>query len=225
MKNGSYQALLYENKGIVIVIMSIVLSAVARLRIFPTELIGIHLWRQTQTQWNIRNFYRYSLDILNPRTAALNEDFDNVVLLEFPIMQWLIAGVHFLSGGSDHIIITRISLFFISCLSVYGVYELLKLVYTSKGVAGIGSAFFCFYPLFYYYSINPIPDNFALCCTIWFFVFLLKFNKSQVSYHLVLSSIFIALAVLSKLPFIVAGTGVLVFIYRDFRDKEYLRLI
>ncbi|MEY4934216.1 MAG: hypothetical protein RIS64_575 [Bacteroidota bacterium] len=39
-------------------------------RIFTTDLIGSHLWRQSQTQLNIQNFYRHDFNIMNPRNNS-----------------------------------------------------------------------------------------------------------------------------------------------------------
>ncbi len=191
----------------VILIIAVLLSAMLRWRIYTTDLIGIHLWRQTQTQWNIKNFADYSLNILYPRTAALNEDFDNVVLLEFPIMQWLI-GVLYRVTGTEAIFLTRFSLFAISIVTTIGMYRWLSHWYRSQYTGALTASLFLFSPLYYYYAINPLPDVFALCMVAWFCYHFSQYMERPTYRSLILSASFISLAILSKLPFIVFGGGV-----------------
>ena len=85
------------------------LSMAMHWRIFSTDLVGVHLWRQSQTQLNIQNFYRHDFNILNPRVNITNLGPNTLYRYEFPIMQWSIACVHKVLGES--ITITRVCLF------------------------------------------------------------------------------------------------------------------
>ena len=89
-----------------VLVMTVLLSTIMHRGKFNKELSGIHTWRQTQTQWNIRNFYRHDHNILNPRVASFNGGKDNIYRYEFPIMQWCIAQLQRPFG--EGIIVTRL---------------------------------------------------------------------------------------------------------------------
>ncbi|NJN33157.1 MAG: hypothetical protein HC817_01800 [Saprospiraceae bacterium] len=62
-----------------------------------------------------------------------------------------------------------------------------------------------FSPVFYYYTMNPIPDNLALCAIIWSLRYFFQFRETQNWRFAYFSSIFFCLSVSAKLPFIVLG--------------------
>ena len=66
------------------------LSAAMHWQVFSTDLIGNHLWRQSQTQINIQNFYRHDFNILNPRLNVTNWGETTIHRFEFPLMQYLL---------------------------------------------------------------------------------------------------------------------------------------
>lgn len=188
-------------------VLLIVVSVVCRAPIFSQDLSGVHVWRQSQTQLHIVNFYRHDFNILNPRHNMLNLNEGNTILrYEFPLMQWLIAANHRLLGES--IQITRISLFLFSLITLLGVFKLCYVSFQHRWSAFAATWAFAFSPLFYYYAINPLPDNFALLATVWFLTYFFSYLKSNKTKDLLLSALFISVAILSKLPFIVFGAVV-----------------
>jgi len=76
---------LLENKPYLCIILIALASIVLHYKIFTLDLQGIHVWRQTQTQINIQNFYRHDNNILNPRHNNFSWG-DNIQRMEFPIM-------------------------------------------------------------------------------------------------------------------------------------------
>ncbi|MFN0175047.1 MAG: glycosyltransferase family 39 protein [Saprospiraceae bacterium] len=170
------------------------------LKVFSTDLIGKHLWRQSQTQINIQNFYRHDFNILNPRANVTNWGETTIHRFEFPLMQWCIAGVHKVFGES--ITITRICLFLLGILTVYGFFFLGNVLFKDSVVAWLLAWAFNFSPLFYYYTMNPIPDNLALCGSVWGIGWLFRYKQSENLLHAVYSAVFLMVAVLCKLPFI-----------------------
>lgn len=168
---------------------------------FTKDLVGIHVWRQTQTQTTIINFYEEDFNILNPRRNNRG-DTEGYFRMEFPLMQWTAALFHKLFG--NNIAITRIYMFIIGLFSVAGFYFLIHLLSNNKVASAIGAWALTFLPSFYYHTINPLPDNLALCFAIWatvLFVFWQK-NKPKISI-LFFSGIIMCLAVLVKLPYII----------------------
>ena len=227
------------------------LSLVMHLHVFRLDLVGYHVWRQTQTQTNIINFYEEDFNILNPRINNRGEG-NGIFRMEFPIMQWLFAIFYKIFG--NHIIISRILTFLIGVFSVLGMYHLIKAIFDNEKMAVIGAWCFNFSPVFYYYTLNPLPDNFALCCGIWglafFFSWLALLDKltlinGHVSNHnldrtvlsfsnknltglkigryglLWLCGLMLSLATLAKLPFILFSIIVPVYCLSDLINNRF----
>jgi len=166
---------------------------------FRKELIGIHVWRQTETQSTIDNFYHEDMSILNPRKNERGNG-TGISRKEFPLMQWLVALTYQVTGRS--VLVTRIWMFVIGLFSVAGMYMLIRFVLQREFPALLGAWAFNFSPAFYYYTLNPLPDNLALCFGIWglaLFIMWIRIDKISL---LIWSGIFLSLGTLCKLPFV-----------------------
>lgn len=146
-------------RPIFILSAGILLSLLMHLPHFHKDLISVHAWRQTQTQTTIQAFYEEDGNILNPRRYNRGSE-DGIFRMEFPLMQWLISRVYFITGSS--VLVTRIFLFLTGIGCVIALYFWLQSLLLHKMAAAWGSWAFCFSPAFYYYTLNPIPDVFAL---------------------------------------------------------------
>jgi len=167
---------------------------------FSKDLMSVHVWRQTQTQSTIINFYEEDMNIFNPSRNDRGNT-DGIFRMEFPLMQWIVACGYKLFG--NRLIISRGFMFLIGLFSVLGIYFLLNNLFHNEHLALIGAWAFNFSPCFYYYTINPLPDNLALCCAIWgTSLFFSWYNNKRMS-NLIFSGLFISVAALCKLPFIV----------------------
>ncbi|MBS1772010.1 MAG: glycosyltransferase family 39 protein [Bacteroidetes bacterium] len=178
------------------------LSMLMHLHVFKLDLVGIHVWRQTETQTVINNFYREDFNILHPKINR-EPDTDRIFRMEFPIMQWLFALFYKFFG--NHIAISRVLTFMIGLGSVYGMYSLAKGLFKNKAVATICAWAFNFSPVFYYYTLNPLPDNFALCMAIWSLALFVRYCSGYKLIHIILSALLLSLATSAKLPFILFG--------------------
>jgi hypothetical protein len=137
-------------------------------------------------------------------------------------MQWLVAQAHRALG--EDIIITRVCIFIIGLLATWGLYLLVKLLFDHAIIAFLVAWSFTFSPVFYYYTLNPLPDNFALCMAIWSMYCFYVFQKSSRWQMAIASALFLMLATLAKLPFILFGTIPFVYIIQYFftnkKDKD-----
>jgi 4-amino-4-deoxy-L-arabinose transferase-like glycosyltransferase len=166
---------------------------------FSKDLLGIHAWRQTQTQTTINCFYEEDMNILNSRKYERGSG-EGIQRMEFPLIQWIIALFYKVLGS--HIIITRITMFIISLFSVYGIYRLLNALSGNEVLALIGAWALNFSPSFYYYTINPLPDNIALCFGVWGLSYFFIWIKNKKNSLLFISGMLLSLATLCKLPFV-----------------------
>ena len=130
-----------------------IISLLMHFNNFNKELMSVHVWRQTQTQSNINNFYEEDMNILNPRRNHRG-DSDGIYRMEFPLMQWLTALLYKVFG--NHIMITRVFMFIVGLFSILGIYILLFALFKNKLLALFGAWAFNFSPCFYYYTINQL---------------------------------------------------------------------
>src|SRR5690349_21283493 len=128
------------------------------------EIVGVHAWRQTQTQSNIANFYEEDMNILNPRRNDRGSG-DGILRMEFPLMQWLIAATQKVVGTD--ILVTRVWLFLLGAVTVFGMRKVVSLLFDKPATGDLAAWAFAFSPGFFYYMINPLPDNMALCAGVW----------------------------------------------------------
>jgi hypothetical protein len=204
-----YGQILYGSKYIVLQMKvfnrNLILFSIASISFlmhfehFSKDLMSDHVWRQTQTQSTIINFYEEGMNIFNPRQNERGNS-DGILRMEFPLMQWMVAGTYKILG--NHLIITRIFMFIIGIFSVLGIYVLLFSIFHNEKLALIGAWAFNFSPSFYYFTINPMPDNLALCCSIWGIALFFNFRYNERLIILLISGLLLSLGALSKLPFI-----------------------
>jgi hypothetical protein len=185
--------------GSLVLVSIVIISTAMHFGHFQKDLMSMHVWRQCETQSTIINFYEEDMNIFNPRRNDRGNG-EGYHRMEFPLMQWLVAGAYKIFG--NHLVISRIFMFIIGLFSVFGMYKLLKTLFDYEFLAVAGAWAFNFSPSFYYYTINPIPDNFALCFAIWGIAVFFSWIKKGRSYFLPLSGILLSIAALSKLPFI-----------------------
>lgn len=185
---------------------------------------GVHNMRQAQTQQNIQNFYRHDFNILNPRVNVMHrEDPSPPYRYELPIMQWSVALVYKMTGES--FLVTRIMMFLIGMASVVGMYFLLKYLLGNPLAAMAGAFAFNFSPIFYYYTVCPMPDNLALCGTICALAFLFKYKKTEKYIDAHFSAFFLSLSIAAKLPFIIFAVGPAYYILTLFIRKDYSQVL
>ncbi len=164
----------------IILFTAILLSVLLKLHVLPLEIQGNHAWRQSKTALNIRNFVRHDSNILNPRVAHFNYNDSNIRRMEFPLMQWIIAMEHKLFG--EKILYTRITVLIISLFSLLAMFQLCALLMKSKFWAAVAVWILSFSPVFFYQSVNPIPDNLALCFSL-FFLYYYDGHNNQINNH------------------------------------------
>lgn len=204
----------------ILLILSILVSLLMHVPNLKTEIRGAHNWRQSQTAWNIRNFVRHDANILNPRISNFNNPKDdNIYRYEFPIMQWSIAMVQKVFG--EHVTIMRLSIFLLGAFTIIGFFFLLKALDLNDWSALIGAILLQFSPVFYYYSINPIPDNLALTGAVWYLYLILRYFKEGKNNYLIGASFCLLIATWAKLPFLMFSiVSIVYFLKQVIRQKN-----
>jgi hypothetical protein len=221
MQLENMKAYAVRRPGTILFLLVAFTSLLMHLPHFPKELMSAHVWRQTQTQSTINSFYEEDFNILNPKRNERGSG-DGVFRMEFPLMQWLIAGVYKIFGS--HIAFTRIFMFITGLFAVWGMYQIVLRIFKSTWAAVIAAWAFNFSPCFYYYTINPLPDVFALACGLCGIAFFLRWHDDRQERFLWLSGLLLSVATLCKLPFILfytlpAGYFLHLLIKEKFRAK------
>ncbi len=183
--------------------VAIALSLFMHLPHFQKELIGVHVWRQTQTQGSIDLFFEEDFCILRPRKYNRGAG-DGIFRMEFPLMQWLTAGLYKLFG--QHLIITRIFMFVLAAAAIAGMYGWIKELSGRRMTASAGAWGLAFAPSFFYFSVNPLPDIMALAAGLWGLFFFARFQKSTHTLYLLISGLLLSTATAVKLPYVLFFT-------------------
>lgn len=186
--------------SIVVLFFIVVISFAMHYKHFNEEIKGVHVWRQTQTQSTIINFYEEDMNILNPRRNDRGES-DGIFRMEFPLMQWMVACTYSVFG--NHLWICRLFMFLIGIFSIIGMYRLLSALFDNEVLSLMGTWAFTFSPSFFYYTINPLPDNLALCFSIWGVALFFRWHRKNRPFLLLLSGLLLSMGALCKLPFII----------------------
>lgn len=176
------------------------LTFILHLHIFTEEIVGVHAWRQTETTSNIVNFYERDFHPLHPQVNNL-EWPDGEKRMEFPVMQWVMAWSYHLLG--ENILWVRLLSFLIGLFTVWGMHRLVRHLFEDEWLALLAAWCMAFSPIFFYYTVNPLPDNLALMAGTWGLAWFVRWYRKRDALDLWLSAGFLLLATLAKLPFIV----------------------
>ena len=198
----------------------ILLSFILHVHVFKLDLIGYHVWRQTQTQTVIYNFNFSDNSILHPQRFDLSTGTTEL-LYEFPLYQWLIAQVNSVLGYS--VMHSRIVTFILFAFFLWGFFRLLK-KFVSLKIALITNSFLCFSPHLYYYCVNPLPDIMALTLATWALYFFFSFLHSYKYIYFIGFALLIVLAGLVKLPYVLFGGVFVPYFFAQIRTKQFKKL-
>lgn len=207
-----------QKRTLVILISAIVLFVLMHIRIFPLNLIGFHVWRQTQTQTVIDNFYEEDPNILHPRVNARG-DGSGIYRTDFPLMQWIIAGIYHVTGPS--ILVTRMLMCVFTIIGMLLLYGFLQRRFQSEGIALAAAIMYLFTPMLYYYGMVPLVDVFALMLTmagIWFWY---RFYEKQGLTDFMGAVLMFIIAAMIKTPFILYLGGLGAFVCIRFYNKKF----
>ena len=193
----------------------VLLSLFLHRDIFRYELIGIHVWRQSQTQTVIYNFSQDDNNILHPQRFDLSSG-DTGLYYEFPLYQWMVAQLDKAFGYSvSH---SRCFSFFCFFIFLLGFYKLIR-HFLSPWPALLVNAFLCFSPLLYYYCVNPLPDILALSCATGCLHFVYCFRETGSWKQLFQAGLCLLFAALAKLPYLLFGAVLFPVLWSNFRKQ------
>lgn len=178
--------------------------------------MGIHQWRQTQTLTVVQNFAFEDMNILNPRINSRG-DGDGIFRMEFPLMQWSFAW--FYKWFGNEVLIARLLSAIIYIMSCVGFYNLFKAYKKREVFSSVAMWCFAWSPLLFFYAVNPMPDNLALCFGIWSLVFLKRYQDNYQLKNAVGFGALLMLSAAVKLPFILLGAGFIPIVFGKLKNQ------
>lgn len=172
-----------------------------------------HAWRQSDTANYIWDFYKNGIDLFHPSVCWMGGY--KTVILEFPLVEAIVAGCYHIFGTS-HVVARMVFFLFFLGSCVY-FFKLVKFL-SSERIAFYATIVYLFCPLSLFYS-RAIHIDFAEL----FFAFGMVYHYvrgiyQQKTVHLLVGSIFAFLAFATKAPYaLVFFLPLLAYILREGR--------
>lgn len=176
--------------------------------------MGVHTWRQTNTLAIAKNYHEIDMRILYPRIDK-NYGTNGVTGPQFTSYDFTLACMYEVFGFSETL--HRWLSLIISLLTLWGAYKVFRLYFTVE-VSVIALLAMVGIPEFYFYSISAVPDLMALFFMLWGWWFFYRFSEKRKFSYALITGLFLALAGMTKLMFLVPG---FVFIGEILRRKWF----
>jgi 4-amino-4-deoxy-L-arabinose transferase-like glycosyltransferase len=188
----------FSMKKIYIIIL---VALLVRLFHISFTVIGWHSWRQSDTAAITRNFYENGYNILYPQ-IDWRGNTPGYVESEFHIYPFIVSLLYGMFGASEfwgRLVSVMFSLF-----TILGIYLLVK-KYLGEKVAFWSSFIYAILPLNIFYGRAFMPELLMLMCSVYgIFYFTELLDKGGWKYF-ILTFLFVALAILIKLPALYIG--------------------
>lgn len=183
---------------------------------------GQHVWRQCNSLALARNFSEEGMNILEPKIDK-RYNTPGVTGPSFPSYEYTLAVIYKLTGFSQttH---RWLSLFlsFVALASLFGII----LCYTSNmRYAFWGGLALLSIPEFYFHSINALPDIMALAAMLAGWGLALLYFRKQNIFYLVGSFLFLAVAGMTKLQFLLALVPIVLFVFQKQKSQIKWQLL
>lgn len=163
---------------------------------FSSEIDGPHVWRQSETAQYIHSFVNEGINILQPSVCWMGGH--KTLLLEFPLPEAAIAILYHLLG--NHLWIARLFFLCFFSISVYYLYQSLKLVVKNR-VPEIATIIYCVLPLSWFYSRAIHIDFFAVAFAHGMLFYYLKALLEEKPFYWFMGTIMAIVAFVIKAPY------------------------
>lgn len=210
---------------IFLLVLILLVALFARLYKIDISIAEHHSWRQADTAAVARNFVKEGFDLLHPKIdnmatqsgpkLPINEE--RLFLTEFPLYNATIGVAYTLFGVADKN--ARLVTVFFSLGTIVFLFLLLRNIWAS--LEGLLAAFFyAVIPYSVFYSRVVLPEPAMVFFTVGATYFIVKWqNADRKLYWLLLSAVFFALALLTKIYIIFALPAFLYLLWRNIGVK------
>ncbi len=164
--------------------------------------VGNHVWRQCNTLAVARNYAQEDMNILYPRIDK-RYNTNGITGPQFTSYDYTLAVAYKVFGFSQNL--HRYLSLIIGILAIVGIFYLSQYYFKNQFYSFLSGIAFIGIPEFYYHSINAVPDLLALACMVWGWYFYLKFLDAPVFLNGLLTTLFLSLAGMTKIMFLMPG--------------------
>lgn len=181
---------------IVLVFFIILFAFYVRSDNLDKPLLDAHYFRQTQTATVVRNFNNFGIDFLHTRLDILGLDEHQILLLEFPFYQSIVAFFYFFFPSLDKL--GRLVSIFFGIFSGLGILLLVREVTRNSQTGLVAMVFFLFFPLNIFFQQTFMIESTVVALHIFSLYSWIKFVKHGRNLWLIISVILTTLAFLQK---------------------------
>lgn len=172
------------------------LSIAIRFFYFGEDIDSPHTWRQSDTANYIWDYYDNGIDLGKPSVCWMGGH--KTVILEFPIVEGLIASLYHIFGPTHQVARFVFLLFFIG--SCWFLYQII-LFFLSRSTARLSVLFYSLMPLSMFYSRAIHIDYSEMFFALGMVYFYLKGIQNEKILPFVFGGVFCALAFMIKAPY------------------------
>lgn len=205
-----------------------VLALTVRLYHLASPVIGVHSWRQADTAAIARNFYK--MQLVHPALSSfwrlgypqVDWGGGGYAETEFPLYSILVSLIYRLLGVHDFYA-RGLSVVF-SVIALYFLYRLVALHF-GQSVAFWSALFYAVLPLSVFYGRTVQPESLVMMSSLGGLYFFERWLGQEKPVDLLVSWIFVTVAVLVKvLPLVYIGIPLLFLAFIKYRARLFLRL-
>lgn len=164
--------------------------------------VGNHVWRQCNTLAVARNYALEDMNILYPRIDKRYHT-NGITGPQFTSYDYILAVGYKIFGFSQNL--HRCLSLWIGIFAILGMFYLSDFYFKSQFFAFLGALALIGIPEFYYHSINAVPDLLALTCMVWGWYFYLKWIEKSTFIYGFITVLFLSVAGMTKIMFLMPG--------------------
>jgi 4-amino-4-deoxy-L-arabinose transferase-like glycosyltransferase len=226
LNNIDFIALAKKHWSILVLVLILVLALILRSYHLDYPIIGYHNMKEAHTLMEVRNFdqegnllqnrYDYQSSLENPE----GNHSDN-----FPLFTWIILIVWQFTGYS--IAAARLITIIFALTSIFMTYLITRHLFRKDGIAILSAFFMAVCPLFIYFGRTVFFDVPALAFSLIAVYFFLLWDREPKRSYFLNFVIFITLAALTKMVFLVFLLPIaVIFPYRRvFNKKNFMKFL
>lgn len=194
--------LLYRLKTWHMLVILACLQMAIHLPYLKLPAVGNHVWRQCNTLAVARNYAQEDMNILYPRIDKRYQS-NGITGPQFTSYDYTLALGYKIFGFSQNL--HRYLSLCIGIFAIIGIFFLSFEYFNSKFLSFLSGLALIGIPEFYYHSINAVPDLLALMSMIWGWFFYLKYLKSSQIHTIIFTILFLSLAGMTKVMYLMPG--------------------
>jgi len=206
----------------ILVILILVASFFTRSGYLDEPLLNAHYFRQTQTATVAKNYYLDGIDLFHPKLDIFGVGEKQILVLEFPLYQAIVAIFSHVFGYSDRI--GRLVSIFFGLSSGYVLLLLVNKITKRKIFGLISLVFFMFSPLNIFFQQSFMIESTVIALQIFSLFTWWKFSEKGRNSWLLMSIVVTAAAFLQKsvyAPFVILP--ILAITYKKLRETWEFR--